>query len=233
MDITHPSTAGFASDTRRSDLRGTDAINRRHGGKVYLPFILLVLPLLPRQPAAVAEPDGRSAEFRSLAAAVAGLRHGGDALHGELQSPEHARTVDQAKYRVDGRYAAALLVAQPARPVRAEGFEILLFSADHALLHPTSLRLQSVQMGQEDRPQGVRTGQTHVHRSDGGHHDTGGDLLFQPAAQQDQAHDRRQELQQHQIPLRHRRTTARTGQRHQGRAAATPTADAQRQPVDQ
>lgn len=85
----------------------------RHGGKVYLPFILLVLPLLPRQPAAVAEPDGRSAEFRSLAAAVAGLRHGGDALHGELQSPEHARTVDQAKYRVDGRYAAALLVAQP------------------------------------------------------------------------------------------------------------------------
>jgi len=70
-------------------------------------------------------------------------------------------------------------------------------------------------------------------RSDGGHHDTGGDLLFQPAAQQDQAHDRRQELQQHQIPLRHRRTTARTGQRHQGRAAATPTADAQRQPVDQ
>ena len=75
MDITHPSTAGFASDTRRSDLRGTDAIDRRHGGKVYLPFILLVLPLLPRQPAAVAEPDGRSAEFRSLAAAVAGLRH--------------------------------------------------------------------------------------------------------------------------------------------------------------
>ena len=79
-----------------------------------------------------------------------------------------------------GRYAATLLVAQPAGPVRPQRFEILLLAAHYALLHPAALRLQPVQVGQEDRTQGVRAGQTHLHRGDGGRDDASRELLLRP-----------------------------------------------------
>ena len=79
------------------------------------------------------------------------------------------------------------LVAQPAGPVRPQRFEILLLAAHYALLHPAALRLQPVQVGQEDRTQGVRAGQTHLHRGDGGRDDAGRELLLRPAAEQDPA----------------------------------------------
>ena len=146
---------------------------------------------------------------------------------------KYAGLVDQAGHCADGRNPAALFVAQPTGPVRPEGFEILLFAARYALVHPTAVRLQQTALEQENRPEGVRTRQAHLHRVDGGGHDAGRQLLLQTAVEQDQTLHRRQELRQHHGAARHCGAAAPAGQHHAGRTAATPAAHAQRQPVDQ
>ena len=94
-------------------------------------------PLVQGQPPAVAQPVGRGAELRPFAAPAAGLRHGRNALSGELQPAKHDRPLDPPEYRPHGRYAATLLVAQPAGPVRPQGFEILLLAAHYASPTPS------------------------------------------------------------------------------------------------
>lgn len=228
-----PDSDSAPPDARQGDLFGAKPFDRRDGRQIYVSLLVLVVPLLPGEPASVAQPERRGAEFRPFAAPVAGLRHRRDALSGELQPAKHTGTRHPAEYHPDGRHPQALFVAQPPRPVRPQGIEILLFAAYHAFLYPAALCLQQLQVEQEDRPERVRTGQTHLHRSHGGHHGAGRELLFQLAAEQNQAYHRRQELRQYQIPLFHRRRAVETGEHHQRRAAPVAIAHAQRQPGDQ
>lgn len=86
------------------------AAPRRLAGQIHLPLVLLVLPLVQGQPPAVAQPVGRGAELRPFAAPAAGLRHGRNALSGELQPAKHDRPLDPPEHRPHGRHAATLLV---------------------------------------------------------------------------------------------------------------------------
>ena len=72
-------------DARQGDLFGAEPFDRRDGRQIYVSLLVLVVPLLPGEPASVAQPERRGAELRPFAAPVAGLRHRRDALSGELQ----------------------------------------------------------------------------------------------------------------------------------------------------
>ncbi len=116
-----PDSDSAPPDARQGDLFGAKPFDRRDGRQIYVSLLVLVVPLLPGEPASVAQPERRGAEFRPFAAPVAGLRHRRDALSGELQPAKHTGTRHPAEYHPDGRHPQALLVAQPPRPVRPQG----------------------------------------------------------------------------------------------------------------